>query len=112
MNRPHLLPSCEPCHKKDVSREGFSLPEGGVIKFNASEMLTYIEYVQKYVKIQPRTLAISEPVKNSLKSNKNNPAVIQFFPLRKILDIIRQGEDRLQLARFRELMDESEERNW
>lgn len=56
-----------------------------------------------------RTLNLPEPVKDFLKSSKNNPAILSFFHLRKLLDIIRQGEERLQFARFRELMQEFEE---
>jgi hypothetical protein len=56
-----------------------------------------------------RTLELSEPIKDFLRNNKNDPAVLQFFHLRKLLDIVRQGEERLQLSRFRELMQEFEE---
>lgn len=59
-----------------------------------------------------RTLNLPESVKDFLKSNKNNPAILSFFHLRKLLDIIRQGEERLQFVRFRELIEEFEERNW
>jgi len=57
-----------------------------------------------------RTLDLPEPIKEFLKNNKHNPAILSFFHLRKLLDIIRQGEERLQFARFRELMQEFEER--
>jgi hypothetical protein len=56
-----------------------------------------------------RTLELPEPIKDFLRNNKNNPDIIQFFHLRKLLDIVRQGEERLQLNRFRELMQEFEE---
>jgi len=56
-----------------------------------------------------RTLELPEPIKDFLRNNKNNPDIIQFFHLRKLLDIVRQGEERLQLSRFRELMQEFEE---
>lgn len=56
-----------------------------------------------------RTLELPEPIKDFLRNSRNNPAIIQFFHLRKLLDIIRQGEERLQLSRFRELMQEFEE---
>ncbi|MFH0771759.1 MAG: hypothetical protein V1933_03980, partial [Candidatus Omnitrophota bacterium] len=58
-----------------------------------------------------RTLELPEALKDFLRSNKNDPAILQFFHLRKLLDIVRQGEERLQLARFRELMQELEENN-
>ncbi|MCM8812204.1 MAG: hypothetical protein NC910_04050 [Candidatus Omnitrophica bacterium] len=55
-----------------------------------------------------RTVELPEPVKGFLHSNKTEPAIIRFFHLRRLLDIARQGEERLQLARFRELMEELE----
>jgi len=57
-----------------------------------------------------RTLDLPESIKDFLRSNKSDPAILQFFHLRKLLDIVRQGEERLQFARFRELMEEFEER--
>lgn len=56
-----------------------------------------------------RTLELPESIKDFLQSNKSNPAILQFFHLRKLLEIIRQGEERLQLSRFGELMREFEE---
>lgn len=53
-----------------------------------------------------RTLDLSEPVKEYLKGNEENPAIIRFFHLRRLLDIVRQGEDRLQMARFRKMVEE------
>jgi hypothetical protein len=55
-----------------------------------------------------RTLELPEPVRGFLQSNRTEPAVVKFFHLRKLLDIVRQGEEQLQLARFRELMEELE----
>ena len=55
-----------------------------------------------------RTLELPEPVKGFLQSNKSEPVIVRFFHLRRLLDIVRQGEERLQLARFRELMEELE----
>lgn len=55
-----------------------------------------------------RTLELPEPVKGFLQSNKGEPAIVRFFHLRRLLDIVRQGEERLQIARFRELMEELE----
>ena len=57
-----------------------------------------------------RTLDLPEAIKGFLKSNKDNSSIIQFFHLRRLLDIVRQREERLQIARFRELMEECEER--
>lgn len=56
-----------------------------------------------------RTLELPESIKDFLRNNKNDHAMLQFFHLRKLLEIIRQGEERLQLSRFRELMQEFEE---
>jgi hypothetical protein len=56
-----------------------------------------------------RTLELSESIKDFLRNNKNNPAILQFFHLRRLLDIVRQGGERLQLSRFRELIQEFEE---
>ena len=64
-------------------------------------------YIAKII----RTLELPEPIKDFLRNNKSDPAILQFFHLRKLLDIIRQGEERLQLSRFRELMQELEEGN-
>ncbi len=53
-----------------------------------------------------RTLDLPEQIKDYLKNNKNDSATLTFFSLRKLIDIVRQGEERLQLARFRELVGE------
>jgi hypothetical protein len=63
-------------------------------------------YIAKILK----TLTLPEPIKEFLRNNKTDPAILTFFHLRKLLDIVRQGEERLQLSRFRELMEEFEER--
>jgi len=63
-------------------------------------------YIAKII----RTLDLPEAIKDFLRSNKNDPAILPFFHLRKLLDIVRQGEERLQLARFRELIEELEEK--
>ncbi len=54
-----------------------------------------------------RTLDLSDPVKEYLRENKENHAVIRFFNLKRLLDIVKQGEERFQLSRFRQLMEES-----
>lgn len=59
-----------------------------------------------------KTLDLPEQIKDFLKSNKNDPATLKFFHLRKLVDIVRQGEERLQLSRFNELMEEFERRDW
>jgi hypothetical protein len=63
-------------------------------------------YVAKII----RTLELAEPIKEFLRSNKNDPAILQFFHLRKLLDIVRQGEERQQLTRFRGMIEELEGR--
>ncbi len=62
-------------------------------------------YIAKII----RTLDLPESIKDFLRSNKSNSVILQFFHLRKLLDIVRQGEERQQLTRFRELMVELEE---
>ncbi|MFH1900836.1 MAG: hypothetical protein ABIK26_01135 [Candidatus Omnitrophota bacterium] len=57
-----------------------------------------------------RTLDLPESIKDFLRSNKSDRDILQFFHLRKLLDIVRQGEERQQLTRFREIMQEFEER--
>jgi hypothetical protein len=58
-----------------------------------------------------RTLDLPESIKGFLRSNKSNPPILQFFHLRKLLDIVRQGEEHLQLTRFREFIEEFEANN-
>ncbi|MBF0384355.1 MAG: hypothetical protein HQL27_00645 [Candidatus Omnitrophica bacterium] len=57
-----------------------------------------------------RTLDLPESVKDFLRSNKDDPVILRFFHLRKLLEIVRQGEELLQMSRYRELMQELEER--
>jgi len=56
-----------------------------------------------------RILELPDQIKDFLKSNKNDPDILKFFSLRKLIDIVRQNEEKLQVARFRELMGEFEE---
>jgi len=53
-----------------------------------------------------KTLDLSEPIKAFLRENKDDPAIVRFFSLRRYLNIAQQGEERLQLARFNELIEE------
>ena len=55
-----------------------------------------------------RILELPGSIKDFLKSNKEDSLIVKLFSLRKLLDIIRQGEERLQLARFGELLGEVE----
>ncbi len=66
---PHMLPSCELCHKNGL-HEGFLLPEKEVIGFNSAEMFEYIRYVQRYEKIQPRTYWTEFPFYIIIKSRR------------------------------------------
>jgi len=59
-------------------------------------------YIAKILK----TLSLPGPIKDFLSNNKNDPGIIKFFHLSKLLDIVRQGEERLQLTRFRELIED------
>ncbi len=45
-----------------------------------------------------RTLELPETIKDFFKSNKNDPAVLRFFHLRRMIDIVQQREERLQLT--------------
>jgi hypothetical protein len=56
-----------------------------------------------------KTLSLAEPIKDYLRIHKNDPAVVKFFHLRRLIDIVHQGEIRFQLSQFNELMDEFEE---
>lgn len=51
-----------------------------------------------------RLLDLPESLKDFLRDNKNNPEIVPLFNLSKLLDIVRQGEEALQLALFRETM--------
>ena len=52
-----------------------------------------------------RLLGLPESIRDFLRNNKDNPDVVKFFTLHKLLDIVRQGDERLQTASFRELLD-------
>jgi hypothetical protein len=62
-------------------------------------------YIAKILK----TLTLPQSIKDFLKSKKDDHAVIRFFHLRTLLDIARQDEERLQLSRFQELLDNFQE---
>ncbi len=57
-----------------------------------------------------KTLNLCDSIKDFLKKNKEDPETLRYFHLRILLDIVRQGEERLQLTRFREYMEEFEGR--
>jgi hypothetical protein len=61
-------------------------------------------YIAKVLRI----MVLPESIKEFLRNNKNNPRIIHFFNLRRLLDIVRQRDEELQLGRFREFMEEFE----
>jgi len=61
-------------------------------------------YIAKVLRI----LTLIEFIKDFLTNHKNNSAVVKFFHLYRLLDIIRQGEEQSQLSRFRELIEDME----
>ena len=56
-----------------------------------------------------KTLALAEPIKDYLRTHKDDSSVVKFFHLRRLLEIVRHGEERFQLGRFREMMEECKE---
>jgi len=58
-------------------------------------------YIAKILRI----LSLPESIKDFLRNNKSNPEIVKFFTLRRILNIVRQGEERLQLSYFRLLVE-------
>lgn len=52
-----------------------------------------------------RTLELPCEIKEFLEENKNDSDVVRFFNLKRLLEIVRQGEERLQMARFREFIE-------
>lgn len=61
-------------------------------------------YIAKLLRI----LSLPNPIKKFLRKNKEDPVIVKQFPLNKLLDIVRQGEERLQLSRFGEFLGEVE----
>ncbi len=51
-------------------------------------------------------MTLAQPIREYLNSHKDNPQIVKFFHLRRLIEIVRQGEERLQLACFRELLNE------
>ena len=56
-------------------------------------------YIAKILRI----LSLPEPIKDFLRNHKYDPAIVKFFNLRKLLEIVRQGEEKSQLAQVRQL---------
>ena len=56
-----------------------------------------------------KTLDLCDFIKEFLQKKKEDPKMLRYFHLRRLLDIVRQKDERLQLTRFREMMDEFDE---
>lgn len=52
-----------------------------------------------------RVLSLPQPIKDFLRNNKNDLSLVKFFNLRRLLEIVRQGEEKSQLVRFKEFME-------
>ena len=52
-----------------------------------------------------RLLDLPEQIKDFLRNNKSDPSVVKLFNLKRLLDIVRQGEESFQLTRFRGFME-------
>lgn len=57
-------------------------------------------YIAKILRLQD----LSKSIKDFLRNNKNDPEIVQFFNLHRLLNIVQQGDESLQLALFREIM--------
>jgi len=58
-----------------------------------------------------KTIDLCDSIKDFLKKNKEDPETLRYFHLRRLLDIVRQGEDQLQLTLFRQFIQELEEKD-
>jgi len=56
-----------------------------------------------------RLLNLPEQIKDFLRSNKSDPYLVKLFSLKKLLNIVQQGEVSLQMVRFREIMEGSDD---
>lgn len=52
-----------------------------------------------------KTLTLAEPIKDYLKTHKEDPVILKHFPMRVLLDIVWQGDERLQLSKFRKYLE-------
>jgi len=52
-----------------------------------------------------RLLDLPEQIKDFLRNNKNDPAIVKLFNLARLLDIVRQGEEGVPLVKFREYLE-------
>ena len=58
-------------------------------------------YIAKVI----RLLDLPEQIKDFLRNNKSDPSLVKLFSLKRLLNIVQQGEEYLQMARFREIME-------
>lgn len=59
-------------------------------------------YIAKVLRI----LSLPESIKVYLRNNKNDQSIVRFFTLRKLIDIVQQGDEVLQIAKFNQFMQE------
>lgn len=55
-----------------------------------------------------RVLELPEPIKEFLRNNKSDHVTVKTFNLSKLLDIVQQGEEKLQLKYFREIVEKKQ----
>ena len=53
-----------------------------------------------------RILKLPEPIKSFLLENQG-PAVVKYFHLRRLLELARLGDEDVQFARFRQILEEA-----
>ncbi len=57
--------------------------------------------VAKYLKI----LSLPSAIKDFLKNNRNDQAIVRFFCLDRLIEIVQLREEQVQMSRFREFME-------
>ena len=80
-------------------KEAHDIKSGRALAAITGEDWSYIARVLK-------ALALAEPIKDYLRTHKDDPSVVKFFHLRRLLEIVQHGEERLQLGCFREMIKE------
>ena len=56
-----------------------------------------------------RTLELPAPIQDFLNS-RPNPAIVKTFHLRRLMELVRAGDEDRQFSRFREILEEVQER--
>ena len=59
-------------------------------------------YIAKVLRI----LDLPEPIKDFLRNNKSDPIIVKSFNFSKLLEIVREGEEDAQLAKFRQYLEQ------